>query len=106
MAKVVKRNLDAARRAPVRKKSYEAPVVRRRKREVPKEYRTMEKASKKGGGCLFFLFLIFVVALAGLVYWNKNGTSNTDESITVSIDGPKKIISGDQVVYNIEYKKK
>ncbi len=103
MAKVVKRNLDAARRAPVRKKSYEAPVVRRRKREVPKEYRTMEKASKKGGGCLFFLFLIFVVALAGLIYWNKNGTTNTDESITVRVDGPKKIISGDQVVYEIEY---
>jgi uncharacterized repeat protein (TIGR01451 family) len=104
MAKVVKRSLDAARRAPVRKKSYEAPTVRRRKRgEVPREYRTMEKASKKGGGCLFFLFLIFIVALAGLVYWNKNGTTNIDESIAVYVNGPKKIISGDQITYNIEY---
>ncbi len=104
MAKVVKRSLDAARRAPVRKKSYEAPTVRRRRRgEVPKEYRTMEKASKKGGGCLFFLFLIFVVALVGLIYWNKNGTTNVDKSIAVYVDGPNKIISGDQITYTIEY---
>ena len=105
MAKVVKRNLDSARRAPVRKQSYQAPSIKKRKRKtVPEEYRTLKKAPKKrGGSCLIFIFLIFVAALAGFIYWNSRGPVVIDDSLKFSVQGPDKIISGDQVTYYIEY---
>ncbi|MBT7553050.1 hypothetical protein HN670_01105, partial [bacterium] len=49
MAKVKKRSVDSVKRSPVRKTSYEAPTVSRRKstkRKVPKEYQTFKKAPK------------------------------------------------------------
>ncbi|MBU1202426.1 hypothetical protein KKH39_00015 [Patescibacteria group bacterium] len=103
MAKISKRNLDAAKRAPIRKKSYEAPSLNR-KRSVPKEYQSFNKAPKSKGGCLWFLFLIFLATLAGFWYWNKQSNPEPERSAQFSVEGPKEIVSGDQAVYIVKYK--
>ncbi len=105
MAKIVKRNLDSARRAPVRKKSYEAPAVRsKKKRDVPKEYQTLNKAPRHHNGFLWLLFLAFIAAVAGFFYWSQQNTVVVDNSMEMKVVGPEKIVSGDQATYNIEYK--
>lgn len=104
MAKIVKRNLDSARRAPVRKKSYEAPALKRKKKEVPKEYQTLKKAPRHHNGFLWLLFLAFLAAVAGFFYWSQQNTTVTDNSMEMKVVGPEKTISGDQVSYSIEYK--
>ncbi|MBT6691172.1 hypothetical protein HOB10_02490 [Candidatus Parcubacteria bacterium] len=105
MAKLVKRSLDAARKSPVRKKSYSAPTLKKKKRrEVPQEYRTFKKAPKSKGGCLWFLFLLFAAAVAGLIYWNRQAPVVIDNSLEFLVTGPNKIVSGDQISYFVEYK--
>ncbi len=103
MAKIRKRSIDSIKRAPVRKKSYEAPIVRRKKRPVPKEYQSLKKAKKKRGGFLWFIFLLFLATFAGFIYWNNQGGEVIDKSLELKIDGPDKIVSGDQVIYTINY---
>lgn len=103
MAKISKRNLDAAKRAPIRKRSYEAPSLRRKK-SVPKEYQKFDRAPKSKGSCLWFLFLIFLATAAGFWYWNKQQTPEPERSVQFSVDGPKEIVSGDQAVYIVKYK--
>jgi len=103
MAKIRKRSIDSIKRAPVRKNSYEAPIVRRKKRPVPKEYQSLKKAKKKRGGCLWIIFLLFLATFAGFIYWNNQGGEVIDKSLELKIDGPDKIVSGDQVIYTINY---
>ena len=108
MAKVKKRSVDSVKRSPVRKNSYEAPIVTRRKssgrkREVPKEFRTFKKAPKARGGLIFFLFLIFIAAAAGLWHWNGNMNGENQTSLQFQATGPAKITSGDEVTYVVEY---
>ncbi len=104
MAKITKRNLDSAKRAPLRQKSYEAPAIRRRNRQVPKEYQSFQKAPKSRGSCLWFLFLLFLATLAGFWYWNKQTNPVTENSLEFAVSGPEQIVSGDQAVYRIRYK--
>jgi len=104
MAKIKKRNLDSVKRAPVRKQSYEAPSISRGKRKVPKEYQSFQKAPKGKGSCLWFLFLLFVATIAGFWYWSRQSTDTIENSVVMSVDAPKEIISGDQAVYKINYK--
>jgi len=103
MAKIRKRSIDSIKRAPVRKNSYEAPIVRRKKRPVPKEYQSLKKAKKKRGGCLWIIFLLFLATFAGFIYWNNQGGEVIDKSLELKIDGLDKIVSGDQVTYTIKY---
>ena len=103
MAKIKKRSLDSVRKAPIRRQSYSAPALRKKK-AVPKEYQTLEKAPKSKGGCLWFLFLLFVVAVAGAFYWTKYTDVVTERSMEFEVSGPSKIISGEEVVYTIDYK--
>jgi len=105
MAKIVKRNLDSARQAPVRKKSYEAPAIKNPGRKaVPTEYQTLEKAPRQHSGFLWLLFLAFIAAVAGFFYWSQQNTVVVDDSLELKVEGPSEIISGDQAVYKIEYK--
>lgn len=104
MAKIKKRDLDSIKRGPVRRTSYEAPALGGSKRKVPKEYQTFQKAPKKRGGCLWLLFLLFLASFAGLFYWSKKNVPIVEKSIEFSVDGPNKIISGDQATYTIKYK--
>ena len=106
MAKLVKRSLDAARKAPIRKRSYSAPALQKKKqkREVPQEFRTFKKAPKSKGGCLWILFLIFAAAVAGLVYWSRQTPAVVDNSLEFKVSGPDKVVSGDQISYFVEYK--
>ena len=106
MAKVRKRSVDSIKKSPIRKKSYEAPAVsrpRKSRRPVPKEYKTFKRAPRHRGGLVFFLFLIFIAAAAGLWYWNTNTPESTDSSLKMLVTGPEKIISGDEVTYIIKY---
>ena len=103
MAKIKKRSMDSVKRAPVRKRSYEAPSITRRKKKVPKEYQTFKKAPKGKGSCLWFLFLLFAATVAGFWYFSKQSTEQIDNSIKLAIDGPNKIISGDQTTYKVTY---
>ena len=104
MAKIFKKNLDAARRAPVRQNFYEAPAMNRPAQNVPKEYQTFEKARERGNGLLWLVFFLFIFSLAGFVFWTsqKNGPT-AEESLTMTVTGPDKIVSGDQVTYVIKY---
>jgi uncharacterized repeat protein (TIGR01451 family) len=104
MAKLVKRSLDAARKAPIRRTSYSAPALKKKKKkEVPREYRTFKQAPKRKGSCLWFLFLLFVAAIAGLVYWSRQAPVVIDNSLQFLVTGPSKVVSGDQVKYLVEY---
>ena len=103
MAKIKKRSLDSVKRAPVRKRSYEAPAISRRRKSVPKEYQTFKKAPKGKGSCLWFLFLLFAATSAGFWYFSKQSTEQIDNSVELVIDGPNKIISGDQATYKVTY---
>ena len=103
MAKIKKRSLDSVKRAPVRKRSYEAPAISRRRKSVPKEYQTFKKAPKGKGSCLWFLFLLFAATSAGFWYFSKQSTEQIDNSVKLVIDGPNKIISGDQATYKVTY---
>lgn len=103
MAKIKKRSLDSVRRAPVRRQSYSAPALRKKK-EVPKEYQTLEKAPKSKGGFLWFLFILFLATIAGAFYWTKFTNVVTDRSMEFSVSGPNKIISGEEVLYTVDYK--
>lgn len=108
MAKIQKRNLDslkASTTSPVRKSSYQAPVILRKKiKQVPAEYRTLKKAKKSYSGLLFFLFLLCFATLAGFAYWTNRETGPADRSLSMEVQGPDKIISGDQVTYVVKYK--
>lgn len=104
MAKIKKRNLDAVKRAPVRRSSYEAPSIFGAKKAVPKEYQTFQKAPKRKGGCLWLLFLLFLATFAGFFYWSKKSNPIVEKSVEFSVEGPDKIISGDQAVYTVKYK--
>jgi uncharacterized repeat protein (TIGR01451 family) len=114
MAKARKKSVDSIKKSPIRKKSYEAPTVSRPRaaarrqtggrRAVPKEYRTFKRAPKARGGLVFFLFLLFIAAAAGFWYWNTNAPESTQSSLELSIVGPDKIISGDEVTYTVQYK--
>ena len=103
MAKIKKRELDSAKRAPIRKQTYEAPSLAKKEREVPKEYQTFQKAPKGKGSCLWFLFLLFVATVAGFWYFSKQSKETIENSIKLSIDGPQEIISGDQATYKTTY---
>lgn len=104
MAKIRKRSLDSVRKAPVRRQSYEAPTLRQKRKQVPKEYQTLEKAPKSRGGCLWFLFILFLVAVAGIFYWTKYTNQVSDRSMEFKVSGPANIISGDQITYTVNYK--
>jgi len=105
MAKIQKRNLDSARRAPLRHSAYEAPEINtKRSKVIPREYQTFDKAPRSRGGFLFFLFLLFVVTLGGFVYWNQKSQQKSPVSLEFSVSGPDKVVSGDQVTYLIKYK--
>lgn len=104
MAKIKRKNLDSVKRAPVRKKSYEAPALAKRHKQVPTEYQTLKKASRGGGGFLWFLFFIFIATVAGFWYWSQRSNDKfSNNSIELSVEGPKEVISGDQVTYKISY---
>jgi hypothetical protein len=104
---VKKQNLDSVKRSAPRKQSqsYEAPPLRRAavKKDVPQEYRTFKKAPKGRGGLLFFFFLLFVAAATGFLYWNGRNDSNVTESLKMDVSVVDKIVSGDEVVYKVEY---
>jgi len=104
MAKIKKRNLDSVKRAPARRQSYESPSLYNRNKQVPKEYQTLQKAKKGKGSCVWFLFLIFLATLAGLWYFSQEQQEQTNNSIELSVEGPDKIVSGDQVTYKVKYK--
>jgi hypothetical protein len=103
MAKIKKRNLDSVKRAPVRKQSYQAPTLNRRKKKVPKEYQSFQKAPKGKGSCLWFLFLLFLATAAGFYYWSQQNAEVIDNSINLAVDGPSEIISGDRATYKVSY---
>jgi len=104
MAKIKKRNLDSLKASPVRKTSYQAPVLRKKTKHVPPEYRTLKKAKKSYNGLLFFLFLLCAATLAGFSYWTNRDTGPADRSLSMKVEGPAETISGDQVTYEIKYK--
>lgn len=108
MAKVRKKSVDSIKKSPIRKKSYEALTVsqpsKHSRRAVPKEYRTFKRAPKARGGLVFFLFLLFIAAAAGFWYWNSKMPESTQSSLELSVTGPDKIISGDEVTYVVQYK--
>lgn len=97
------KNLDSAQ-APSRR--YQAPSLGGRSfREVPPEYRTLKKAKKNNGaGFLWFLFLLFLAALGGFIFWSKQNVVNVSKSLELEVTGPESIISGDQATYVIKYK--
>jgi uncharacterized repeat protein (TIGR01451 family) len=103
MAKIKKRSMDSVKRAPARKQSYQAPSIGKRKKNVPKEYQSFQKAPKGKGSCLWFLFLLFVATAAGFWYWSKQSTELIDTSIEMTIDGPSEIIAGDRATYKLTY---
>lgn len=105
MAKIKRKNLDSVKRAPLRKKSYEAPALAKRHKQVPKEYQTLRRSSRGGGGLLWFLFFIFLATVAGFWYWSKQSTDElSNNSVEMTVEGPREIISGDQATYKISYK--
>jgi len=104
MAKIIKRNLDALKRAPVRQQSYQAPSISNRSNKVPKEYQTFKKAPKGKGSCLWFLFLLFAATAIGFWYWSQKSPEVVNNSVDLVIDGPQEIVSGDQITYKISYK--
>lgn len=84
--------------------SVQSPA-RRSLREVPPEYRTLKKAKRNNGaGFLWFLFLLFLAALAGFVFWSKQNVVNVSQSLELEVTGPTEIVSGDQATYLVKYK--
>jgi uncharacterized repeat protein (TIGR01451 family) len=104
MAKITKRNMDSAKRAPIRKQSYQAPSISNRSNNVPKEYQTFKKAPKGKGSFLWFLFLLFAATVAGFWFWAQQSQETINNSIELVVDGPSEIISGDQATYKVSYK--
>jgi len=99
MAKIKRRNVDSLR--PVRKSSYEAPSIRRRR--VPPEYTKLDRAPKRHTG-LIFLFLVFLAAVGGFFFWSQRQTTVVKESLEMQVTGPDKAVAGDQVTYKVVYK--
>jgi len=105
MAKIKKKDLDSVSPAPVRQASYEAPEIKNMgKRSVPREYQTLERAPKGRGGFLWFLFLLFLAAIGGFVYWTQRNNTQVDNSLDFSVSGPTEIVSGDQATFVVKYK--
>ncbi len=105
MAKIKKKDLDSVSPAPVRQASYEAPEIKNMgKRTVPREYQTLERAPKSRGSFLWFLFLLFLAAIGGFVYWTQKNSEQSDNSLDFFVSGPTEIISGDQATFVIKYK--
>lgn len=104
MAKIKKRNLDSVKRAPVSKQTYESPSINLGRRDVPKEYQTFQKARKGKGSALWFVFLLFIATIAGFWFFSKYSQEKDNASVKLDISGPEKIVSGDQVTYQIVYK--
>ena len=104
MAKIKKRNLDSVKRAPVSKLTYELPSLNLSRRDVPKEYQTFQKARKGKGSALWFVFLLFIATVAGFWFFSKQGQEQANNSVELKVAGPKEIISGDQVSYQVTYK--
>ncbi|MFA6307767.1 MAG: hypothetical protein WCS88_00925 [Patescibacteria group bacterium] len=96
--------MDSAKRAPIRKQSYQAPSISNRSNNVPKEYQTFKKAPKGKGSFLWFLFLLFAATVAGFWFWAQQSQETINNSIELVVDGPSEIISGDQATYKVSYK--
>lgn len=104
MAKILKKSLDAARRAPARQSYYQAPSLERSK-NVPKEYQTFERARRKGNGLLWLIFFLFLFSLGGFIFWtNQKNGPRVQESLNLEVSGSSELVSGDQAVYTIKYK--
>lgn len=102
---VKKQNMDSVKRSEARRQSYEAPPVRRAdtRKDVPQEYRTFKKAPKSRGGLVFFLFVLFIAAITGFLYWSGKTTTNITDSLKLEVTAPEKIVSGDEITYKVQY---
>jgi len=109
MAKAVRRSMDAAKRSTSRK-TYKAPAVRRKpktrkkRKSIPKNYKTLRKPKKQSSGFIWFLLILFLATLSGFINYNKQDNSEIKESLEMNIEYSNKITSGDQVEYVISYK--
>lgn len=78
---------------------------RKVKRNVPEEFRTFSRKKKRGPwGLIFFLALIFSASVAGYYYWSIQTPAFQGESALLTVDAPKRVVSGDEVKYSLEYK--
>ncbi len=109
MAKIRRRSIDAAKSSPLRKKSYKAPTIRRKtkirkKRKVSSDYTRLRKPQKNNTGLIWFLLILFLASLAGFLNYNKETDIIITESLEMKVEANKKIVSGEQIEYIIQYK--
>ena len=88
-----------SRSSKVRVKS--GSTTARKKRPVPKEYRTFDRAPRYGWGFIFFLFLLFATTVAGFWYWSQRPPVITDQSVTLLATGTDRLVSGDEATFTI-----
>lgn len=99
----IKKELDALTSSSIKRVNYENLAIRNSKK-VPEEYRTLKKAKRRGNGCLFFLFILFLASAAGFYYFSSQQKPQIKNSLELNIENPSEIISGDQAIYVIKYK--
>ncbi len=99
----IKKDLDSIQSPALKRVSYENLAIRNSKK-VPEEYRTMQKAKRRGSGCLFFLFILFLASAAGFYYFSTKQKAQIQNSLELAVQGPQDIVSGDQAVFVVKYK--
>lgn len=99
----IKKDLDSIQSPALKRVSYENLAIRNSKK-VPEEYRTMKKAKRRGSGCLFFLFILFLASAAGFYYFSTQQKAQIQNSLELAVQGPQDIVSGDQAVFVVKYK--
>ena len=99
----LKKDLDSVQSPSLKRVSYENLAIRN-SRKVPAEYRTMKKAKHRSGGCLTFLFILFLASAAGFYYFSSQQKPKVQNSLEMTIENPAEIVSGDQATFLIKYK--
>ncbi|MFH0874206.1 MAG: hypothetical protein V1846_05215 [Candidatus Komeilibacteria bacterium] len=75
-----------------------------RKQPVPPEYRVMRhKKHHPLRSWIIFLFLVFIVGIGGLYWWNNRLPSFQGRSATLEVTGPAEALSGDTLNYKVTY---
>ncbi len=102
--KIYKPGSDFGERA---KSSREFQIERERKRRIAEEWQIAEKKKmppKKKKKIVIFtaLFITIFIALAGWLIWRGFNSFNSS-GVSLTISGPERTVSGDEVVYTVDY---
>ena len=119
MFKTKRLNLDSAgsgksRIVDVRGSSTTAGIVQvrhsdsaaRSSRSVPSEYRTLSRKRRGPGGFIVFLLILIVASASAYWYLSNQAKPVTSDSVALTVTGNPTLVSGQEIVYQIDYTNK